>query len=265
MRGALTLAVLMLALAGTQVEAAKQPDPPSPKAGEEVQSELSTREISIQSNFTGIEILLYGSIDFSQTPVPETGSYDVIMVVRSPAEPIFARRKEHVGGIWINGPGKIYPSVPGFYAALSTRPFRAIASDETLKALGIGFGNLDFGRDTLGDSDEETFRSSVIRLKQKQKLFQEDDDGVGFVGRSLFRGTVALPVNVPTGRYTTDIYLFRDGAVVSRNQSTLEVSKAGFEGLVHLLALDHPFLYGVLAVVLVVLAGLVGWYAFRRE
>jgi uncharacterized protein (TIGR02186 family) len=263
MRGALTLAVLVLALAGSQVEAAKEAPPP--KAGEEVQSELSTREISIQSNFTGIEILLYGSIDFSQTPVPETGSYDVIMVVRSPAEPIVARRKERVAGIWVNGPGKVYASVPGFYAALSTRPFRAIAPDETLKALGIGLSNLDFGRATQGDAEEETFRSSVIRLKQKQRLFQEDDDGVGFVGRSLFRGTVALPVNVPTGRYTTDIYLFRDGQVVSSNQSTLEVSKAGFEGLVHLLAFKNPFLYGVLAVVLAVLAGLAGWYAFRRE
>jgi hypothetical protein len=43
------------------------------------------------------------------------------------------------------------------------------------------------------------------------------------------------------------------------------VSKTGLEGLVHLLAFAHPFLYGVLAVVLAVLAGLAGWYAFRRE
>lgn len=263
MRSALSLAVLLLALAGYQVEAAKQAPPP--QAGEEVQSDLSTREISIQSNFTGIEILLYGSIDFSQTPVPETGAYDVIMVVRSPAEPLIARRKERVAGIWVNGPGKIYPLIPGFYAALSTRPFRAIASDETLKALGIGFGNLDFGRATQGDPDEEKFRSAVVRLKLKQRLFQEDDDGVDFVGRSLFRGTVALPVNVPTGRYTTDIYLFRDGQVISRNQSTLEVNKAGFEGGVYRLAYAHPFVYGVLAVVLAMLAGLAGWYAFSRE
>jgi len=263
MRNALGLALLLLTLAGTETNAAK-PTPP-PKAGEELQSDISTREISIQSNFTGIEILLYGSIDFSQTAIPETGTYDVIMVVRSPAATLVARRKERVAGIWINGPGKVYASVPGFYAALSTRPLRAITSDETLKALGIGFGNLNFGRPTQGDPDEQTFRSAVIRLKEKQRLFQELDDGVDFVGRSLFRGTVALPVNVPTGRYTADIYLFRDGEVISRDNSTLEVTKAGFEAVVHRLAFAHPFLYGVLAVVLAVLAGLLGWYAFRRE
>ena len=47
--------------------------------------------------------------------------------------------------------------MPGFYAALSTRPFRAITSDETLKTLGIGLANVDFGRDSKDDPDEETF------------------------------------------------------------------------------------------------------------
>jgi uncharacterized protein (TIGR02186 family) len=260
MRHALSLAVVLLTLAGAETKAVEKTPPP---ASEELQSDLSTREISIQSNFTGIEILLYGSIDFSQTA--ETGAYDVIMVVRSPAEPLIARRKQRVIGIWINGPGKVFPSVPGFYAALATRPLRAITSDETLKKLGVGFGNLDFGRPTQGDPDEQTFRSAVIRLKERQRLFQELDDGVDFVGRSLFRGTVALPVNVSTGRYTADIYLFRDGEVISRDHSTLEVTKAGFEGLVHKFAFTRPFLYGVLAVILAMLAGLAGWYAFRRE
>src|SRR5262245_55574151 len=142
MRHALVLALLLL----TPADAAAKPAEPAPppKAGEELQSDISTREISIQSNFTGIEILLYGSIDFSQTAIPETGAYDVVMVVRSPAETLVARRKQRVAGIWINGPGKVYPSVPGFYAALSTRPLRAISSDKTLKSLGAGLGNIDF-------------------------------------------------------------------------------------------------------------------------
>ncbi|MGB6968989.1 MAG: hypothetical protein WBD76_06965, partial [Methyloceanibacter sp.] len=38
--------------------------PPS----EQIQSDISTREISIQSNFTGINIVLFGSVDFSRAP-----------------------------------------------------------------------------------------------------------------------------------------------------------------------------------------------------
>ena len=62
MRTALALAFLIAAL--DPVHAAEVP-PPAPR--EEVISDISTREISIQSYFTGIEILIYGSIDFSQT------------------------------------------------------------------------------------------------------------------------------------------------------------------------------------------------------
>jgi hypothetical protein len=32
-----------------------------------------------------------------------------------------------------------------------------------------------------------------------------------------------------------------------------------------MLAFRHPFVYGLLAVLVAVLAGLAGWYAFRRE
>ena len=81
-----------------------------PPAREEIESELSTRDISIQSSFTGIEILIYGSIDFSQTQAPNE-SYDVIMVVRAPDQPIVARRKERVAGMWINDPGKVYAAL----------------------------------------------------------------------------------------------------------------------------------------------------------
>src|SRR4029079_7864546 len=144
MRAGLSLAALLLMTGPASAQIAEAP--PAPR--EEVQSELSTREISIQSNFTGIEILIYGSVDFSQTKAPDQGVYDVIIVIRSPSLPLVARRKERAGPIWINSPGRVFPSVPGFYAALSTRPFRAITSDLTLKELGIGLANLHFGRYT---------------------------------------------------------------------------------------------------------------------
>jgi uncharacterized protein (TIGR02186 family) len=259
MRTLLSLAAILLALASAPVRAGT-PAPPS----DEVVSDISTREIAIKSNFAGIEILIFGSVDFSARPAPDTGIYDVIVVIRAPGQALVARRKQRVAGIWVNGPGETYPSVPGFYAVLSTRPLRAITSDETLKSLGIGLGNLDFGRPATDPADE-TFRSAVIDLKERQRLFQEQDDGVTFIGRSLFRASVDLPVNVPIGRYTAGVYLFRDGQLVSKNQSTLEVNKVGFERLVYLLAFRYPFIYGLLAVVVAVVTGLIGWVAFRRE
>jgi len=248
-----------LLLPGTQAIAAEAQRP------EQVQSDISTREISIQPNFTGVEIVLFGSVDFSRAPSVDEGPYDVIMTIRGPNRPIVVRKKERIAGVWMNGPSKTFPSVPGFYAVLASRPFRAVAPKATLQKLDIGFSNLDFGKTVEGEAADDGFRASLIRLQKEHSLFQESDDAVSFLGRSLFRGSIQLPVNVPIGRYTTQVFLFRDGNLLSQSQSSLQVHKVGFERVVYTLAFNYPLAYGLLAVLMAVSAGLLAYAAFRRQ
>jgi uncharacterized protein (TIGR02186 family) len=260
MRQALLLALAVYLLMPHLEAVAAEPARP-----EQVESDISMREISIQSNFTGIEIVLFGSVDFSRAPSPDEGPYDVIMVVRGPSRPLVVWRKEQVAGLWMNGASKTFPSVPGFYAVLASRPLRAVASEETLKTLRIGLSNVDFGRSDQGEPPDDGFRSAMIRLRQERELFKESDDTVSFIGRSLFRGSVDLPVNVPIGRYSTQVFLFRDGKLLSQSQSSLQVHKVGIERLVYMLAFRYPFIYGVLAVLMAVTAGFAAWAVFRKE
>lgn len=259
MSRALLLTLALLSSSSLAAHAADQQHP------EQVQSDISTREISIQSNFTGIDIVLFGAVDYSRAPISDEGPYDVIMVVKGPNEPMVVRRKERVAGLWMNGPSERFASVPGYYAVLSTRPFRAIASEGLLQSLGIGLANVDFGRSDTGAKPGNEFRAALIRIRQEHELFVEKDDGVSFLGRSLFRGSVELPVNVPIGRYTTQVFLIRDGKVLSESQSSLKVHKVGLERMIYVLAFRHPFLYGLLAVAIAVLAGLLAWLFFKRN
>src|SRR6476469_694843 len=165
MQPARLLALLAVALLpGRQTFAAEPP------RAEQVQSDVSTREISIQSNFTGVEIVLFGSIDFTRAHSLDEGPYDVIMVIRGPNRPIVVRRQERIAGLWMNGASETFPSVPGYYAVLASRPCRAVASQAVLKNLGIGFSNLDFGK-TEGESEADGFRASLIRLQEEHGLF----------------------------------------------------------------------------------------------
>ncbi|MEM7397369.1 MAG: TIGR02186 family protein [Pseudomonadota bacterium] len=265
----LLTALLGWALFAGLVSAQEAP-PPAPviKPGtsqERVQADISTREVAIQSDFSGIEILIFGSIDFSDARMPSQSTYDVIALVRGPDDSITVRRKTRVAGIWVNGRSATYPDAPSFYAVLSSRPVRAITSNETLHGLGIGLSELDFGRETAGNPQEQSFESALIRLMEERNLYKEDDSGVVFIGRSLFRATVALPANVPTGRYRVEVYLFRDGDLASKTKGSLEVNKVGMEATIYNLAFHQPFLYGLLGIAIAVLAGLMGWIAFRRD
>jgi uncharacterized protein (TIGR02186 family) len=231
---------------------------------EQVQSDISTREISIQSNFTGIQIVVFGAIDNSRVPALGQSPYDVIIAISGPRQALVARRKERVAGIWVNGASETFVTVPSFYAVLSSRKIDAIASPGALKALAIGIDNLRLG-DIEGSLGDDAFRAALVQLKQQEELFQQTEGTVSFIGESLFRGTVDLPVNVPVGRYTARVFLFRDGQLLSQNERTLEVHKVGFERVVYLLAFRYPFIYGLGAVVIAVVAGLIAWAVFGRR
>lgn len=240
------------------------PKGPQEIPSERVRSDISTREIAIQSNFTGIEIVIFGAVDYAP-PDPDAAPYDVIVVIRGPTQDIVARRKERMAGIWLNGASKVFHDIPGFYAVLSTRPLRAITSEETLEELKVGFSALDLGPDDNSSVSDDLFRQAVIRNKEEHLLFQYLDNAVSFIGRSLFRGSVDMPVNVPIGLYTAEVLLFQDGKLLSEDESTLNVQKVGFERSVYTLAFQHPILYGFLAVAIALLMGLGAWALFRRD
>ena len=98
---------------------------PARAQGESVELDTSTREVSIEPDFNGAEIVIFGAVDNSQQPSATSGYYDIIIVIRGPAETIVTRRKERVAGVWINGRREdISESAEFFRRALDQTDYR---------------------------------------------------------------------------------------------------------------------------------------------
>jgi uncharacterized protein (TIGR02186 family) len=268
MRTLLLLAFLLAASAGPLLALDASPaDDPAPT----VESDISTRTLEVTTGFTGHEIIVFGAIDNSKAPQAGTGYYDVVVVVEGTPFPLVVRRKSDVGGLWINTSSVTFGSVPSYYAIASTKPIEEIAGPAVLERHAIGFQHIKMTpsvkqKDALKDYEVASFRESVIRLKKKQKLFVvEPKDGVIFVGRSLFRASIALPANVPVGPLVARTYLFRNGQVVSAQIARVTLHRAGIERLVHEFAFLRPASYGLFAVLLAVASGLLASAYFRRQ
>ncbi len=233
---------------------------------EEVVTDLSKRDVPIEWNFTGTQILLFGAI---ASPTNKETKPDVVVVVRGPSEDLSARKKQRIAGVWINASSKAYKDVPGYYSISSTRPLSDIASKLTLNQLGIGFDALAHRlakRNGLLQSDKpDDYTNALLRIFTKEGLYKEEPSGVTIIGKNLIRATISLPANVPIGQFDADIYLFRDGRFLGLNSQRLYIQKQGFERIVYSLAFDYPFLYGVIAVFLAIAAGLIASAAFKRD
>lgn len=238
---------------------------------EKVEADISTRSVEVTAGFTGHEILVFGSIDRNQQPGDEKGFYDIVVVVEGTPFPVVVRHKSDVAGIWINTSSVTFASVPSYYAIASTKPIEEIAGPKVLDETAIGFAHIKMTpapgyQWKFQEGELAGFKAAVIRLKQKQGLYVvQAKEGVTFIGRSLFRATIALPANVPVGPLVARVYLFRDGEVLSAHIARVTLERAGVERLLHDFAFRFPFTYGMFAVILAVVSGLLASAFFRSS
>ncbi|MFA5955513.1 TIGR02186 family protein [Hyphomicrobium sp.] len=237
---------------------------------ESVEADASTRQVAITSSFTGTEILVFGAVENSVQPSPEAGTYDVIVVVEGIPAPVVVRMKSRVGGIWVNTQSMRFASVPSYYAIASTRPVDEVADRAVLDAHGIGFDHVRMVRTALSRTDAtddatlQAFKQALIRLKEQERVYVKSDFGVSFIGRSLFRATIALPPNVPVGPLTAHVYLFKEGKMLGEYSNRVMLQREGIERYIHEAAMSQPLIYGIVTVLLAAGSGLAAAFAFRK-
>lgn len=240
---------------------------PGVASAEELAAGISRDTIDITSSFTGTDVVVFGAIE-NETgeALPATEPRDVVVVIRSDKPyTVTARKKDRVGPIWINREMRRFAGVPGFYFVSSTRALKDIAKKDVLEQLELGLDNVALGPAPGSIGGPREYREAIVRAKKHSELYSQHEGGVSFLSGSLFRTTAALPANVPAGNLKVLVYVFSNGQVASSNSMTLFIDKSGLERRLSNVAHRQPWLYGIGAVVLSALAGLLASLAFRER
>ncbi len=241
----------------------------TPAGAERLITSLSNHRVMVTSSYTGVDLVLFGSVERDPSSAIRRGGYDVVVTVSGPRDTERTRRKGRVLGIWVNEDYRTFVNVPSYLAILSSKPTQSVAAADTLRRLQVGFDNFQLpqqiGPDVADVVKDDPFRQAFVRLKQEHGLYVARDGAVTFLTPTLFRADVPMPANVPFGIYEIDVKLFADNAMIAQSTSALEVIKVGFEQFVANAAHDHALLYGL---VTAMMALLTGWFAsvvFRRD
>ena len=228
--------------------------------------DVSQRDIEIAYSFTGADLLLFGAILYPGGRQPDgEAPVDIVVVVKGPDQSVLVREKRRVAGIWVNADRLRYRSAPSFYAISSARPIGAIVDADTRAIYELGLDSLQLSPASSAPPDEqERFQNGLVDLKRRAGLYYEDAHAVAITGGVLYRARVVIPARVPTGRYTAETFLIRDGRVLAAAATPVQIQKAGFERAVARAADRHSVPYGLLAVALSVSLGWAAALVGRR-
>jgi len=236
-----------------------------PASAERLITSLSSHQVT--SSFTGIELVLFGSIERDASTVSRRGDYNIIATVSGPRETLVVRRKDLVLGIWTNAESRSFLKAPTYLAVLSNKPVDEIASAELLRRQEVGMYIVPRPALTseIQSGEHDVFRDALFRLRKQRKLYVEEPAGVTFLTPNLFRATIRLPAEAPVGSYEVDVRLFADGTQLARANSALEVVKVGIEQFIVNAAANHGILYGLFTTLMALATG---WFAsviFRKD
>lgn len=183
-----------------------------------------------------------------------------LVVVRGASSKEEFNRKGRVGPIWVNR-GKVeISSVPSLFLCFGPEPVAALLGREQIDRYQLDEAALKSQmRIEPREMDHEVIRDHYLKLK-KQEGSLLIASGALKMGSSLAAGEpysveFQWPKKAPPGRYEVRVYECRDGMVVDQSSLALDVVAVGFPARLGRLAREHGSLYGVVAVIIALLAG----------
>lgn len=247
------LAIFLLFLAGA-----------ASAEGPRVIASLSQNAVSITTDFSGSEIFVYGAIERERPVDASDDGLGVIITVLGPSSPVTVRKKDRVFGIWANAESAVIDSAPSFYALASTAPLTDILTDASNSRSNVTVDNsIHIAAGPRGIADPDAYREAVIRLNRDRGVYFDMIGEVEMVGKTLFQTNIQLPANLVEGNYTARIFLTRAGEVIDDFQTGIRVQKVGLERWIYNLAHENSLIYGLLSILVALMAGWGASEAFR--
>ena len=231
-------------------------------AQEEVVLGMSQDNVRITADFDGSDLLIFGAVK-RESPIIDP-ELEVIVTLAGPETPVTLHLKARRAGIWVHAETVRIAAAPSFYAVSSTGPLNQILrrTEDLRHSITIPRAIRSVGAASMTENPSD-YVDALIRIRTGEQVYQDLESNVQLDQQTLFRTRIALPSNLTEGSYDTRVFLLREGHVVSRFDTTIEVRKVGLERWLYTMSQENPPIYGILSLSIAILAGWAASTLFR--
>jgi len=211
--------------------------------------------ISIGAFFNGTQLTVSGKVGVEN---------DVVVIVSGKREELTLKKKgKALGLLWMNLADVHFKNVPNFYILYSSngKMESAVTGPKTWEKLGIGFEYLKKEIEIEApQAERDALASEFLKLKQNHGLYAFHPKGISFGQKNekekSFTAAIWIPPRIPIGEYQVRVMEIHEDQLVDNSTSQLKVKEVGIPLMLSSLAFNHSILYGFLAVLIAVAAGL---------
>ncbi len=186
----------------------------------------------------------------------------VAIRVIGPLEHHTFNRRGKIGGIIWGGIGHVtFRNAPSLYAVYTSAAL-ATTADRALRArLQLGYESLAAHIEVEGtQTDRHEMIEQFVRLKQGEGLYRlapgavhlSDAEG----GRRKFEVAVPLPATTPPGEVVVAVFELGGSAVLDQEEAHVKLERVGMPAFLFRLAHEQGTLFGLLAVLVLVMTGI---------
>ncbi len=196
---------------------------------------------------------------------------DLVVTITSEPVDVALKYKEKVGGlVWMKKGSLEFRDAPRIYLLQSTAELSRLLSGAELNKHLLGYdalrGHIRI-EDSAGKPADGKWFDEYLKFKKQEKVYNIQEGTVvrqhGVEGNT-YKVDVAWPYQAPPGTYTVNVLAVRDGKVVDRASTHFEVKSTGMVAALSKMAFDQAGLYGIMAVVIALIAGLAVGAIFKK-
>ena len=237
---------------------------PFSSAASYIKAHVSPEAVDIGAFFNGAKVYVAGDVS------PDS---EVVVRLSGMGQDVALKKKGKILGLlWMNLDTVTIHNVPNLYLVYISKDFNptAEALPDKWEELGLGFAALKKQVDiSSAEAESEALFEEFLKLKESEGLYAIETGEITYgeaeSGGKSFRAVVQIPPRLTPGKYLVESFAVKDGAVAARTTAELQVKQVGLPAFISRLAFNHGALYGLLAAIIAIAAGLLMGVIFKGE